>query len=521
MSATARHSNRPPPGIVAPTGGRGKISLACDVVVVGSGAGGATAAAVLAEHDLEVLVVEEGGYFDTADYSASMVEMFARLTRNGGATVIMGRRPVVYFEGRCVGGTTTVNGGMCWRTPEKILDRWAREMGLVDLQPDRLAPRFEEVERTINARHQDPGSEGTTNERFRLGAEIKGWKLSRNRRNQVHCVGSNDCVSGCPSGAKQSMLYSWLPRLWAEDGQVHTHLRVDRVLIERGEARGVTGVVVDEHGRSTGRRFEVRARAVVLAGGAVQTPLLLLRNQLGASSSLSGRHVGRHFTIHPNVKVAALYGDDHDALRGAHQAYQCTEFVDEGILLAPGSLPPAAASLVFGGFGPGLARKMQDYRRLATGGVLVEDSSSGRVSLGAFGRPRVRYDVTDLDQARFIRGVALSAELHFAAGAREIYTPFHSFPVIRSPDDIRKLLDRAPPVRDTEYFTAHLMGTCRMHGNARQGVVGPDGQMWDVGRLYIADASVMPTPIGVNPQVTIMALAHHVGQRIAETLGHA
>lgn len=500
--------------IIEPHDTRGDLYLSCDVVVVGSGAGGATVAATLAEAGLDVVVLEEGGHYTTDEYSANVPQMMGRILRDGGATVAFGRSPVPYLEAKCVGGTTVVNGGMCWRTPEKVLDEWA-ERGLTGLSAKALDRHFTEVEETINARHQDPGSHGGVNDRFYEGATRLGWKLSRNRRNQVHCVGSNDCVTGCPSGAKQSTLVSWLPRFWAAGGRLHTHMKVEKIITRGGRAVGVSGALLDPYRK---RRFTVRARAVVVACGAVQTPLLLQRNTLGRECG----HVGRHFTIHPNVKVAALFDEPVDSLRGTHQAWQCTEFIDEGILLAPGAIPLAFMTALFPTFGDRLGEKLRrDHRFIATGGVLVDDHAEGYIKTLPFGIPLVRYDVTDVDQGKFVRAAARLAELYFAAGAREVYTAFHHHGTLRSPDDIKRLYAHPPRVEDTEYFTAHLMGTCRMSAHPKDGVVDPDGQMWDVPGLYLADASVMPGTIGVNPQVTIMALAHLVAERLAERLGAA
>ena len=381
------------PNIIEPRHTSGDLCLDCDAVVVGSGAGGATVAATLAEAGLSVVVLEEGAYYATEDYSANIPEMVTKLMRGGGSTVMMGRAPVPYLEGRCVGGTTVVNGGMCWRTPEHILEEWVAR-GLPDMAPKRLERHFEEVERTIDARYQDPGSEGGCSGVFRRGADALGWKLSRNKRNQRHCVGSNDCVTGCPSGAKRSTLYSWLPRFFAQGGHLYTHTRVEGLLTEGGRCVGVRGTLTDPVGA---RRFSVRARAVVLACGAIQTPLLLQRNRLARRCG----HVGKHFTIHPNVKVAARFDEPVDSLRGAHQAFQCVEFQEEGILLAPGAIPLAFMAAVFPGFGGRLAAKMRDHRFLATGGILVDDHGEGCIRTLPFGVPYIRYDVTDVSPTEF------------------------------------------------------------------------------------------------------------------------
>ncbi|MFN3201806.1 MAG: GMC family oxidoreductase N-terminal domain-containing protein [Bradymonadia bacterium] len=489
--------------------GDDRHTLHCDVVVVGSGAGGGAAAAALAEAGLTVTIVEEGGHHDTEAYSADVLQMMGRILRDGGSTFIAGKAPIPYLEGCCVGGTTVVNGGMCWRTPEKILDGWVQDFGLEQLSPEAMSPLFDEVEATINARQQDPGSQGGNNEVFRQGAERKGWRLSVNRRNQVHCVGSNECVSGCPSGAKQSSLQSWLPRAGRAGARVLAHSKVEKVLIEGGRAAGVMG-----RSRWRKRPFTIKARAVVMACGAVHTPVALLKNKIGRRSG----QVGRHFTCHPNVKLFARFDTPVDSARGTHQAYQCTEFESEGILLAPGSLPLPFMSMIFShDFGESLEARLEAQRYMFLGGILVEDSSAGRIST-LMGQPRVRYDVQPLDQQRFIRGVCMFAEMLFDVGAREVYTPFFHMPVLKSPDDIARLKALEPKVKDTEYFTAHLMGSCRMHSDPRQGVVGPDGQCFDLPGLYLADASVMPGPVGVNPQVTIMALSLLIARQVAEAL---
>jgi choline dehydrogenase-like flavoprotein len=167
---------------------------------------------------------------------------------------------------------------------------------------------------------------------------------------------------------------------------------------------------------------------------------------------------------------------------------------------------------------PVVGDRLEEQMKLApyitTGGVLVDDSHAGFVKAAPLGWDRVRYDISDHDQERFIRGVQLMAELYFAAGARKVYTPFATHPTLDHPAQIPSLATARPHVQDTEYFTAHLMGTCRMSARAEQGVVSPRGEVWDAPGLYIADASVMPGTIGVNPQVTIMALARLIGEAL-------
>ena len=472
---------------------------------------GPTVAAHLAEQGYRTLVLEEGKYHTTAENTGDVIAMMGQLMRDGGTTAIMGRSPINYMEGKCLGGTTVLNGGMCWRTPEDVIHEWRVERNLTGLTDTVMDEIFTEVEHTIDARHQDVGSYGGANLAFKQGADALGWRLSQNKRNQQHCVGSNDCVTGCPSGAKRSTVFTWLPRYLKAGGRLITGMKVDRICRQGGRVTGVSGVIQNPY---KPRRFTVHAQAVVLACGAIQTPLLMQRNGLARGNA----HVGKHFTIHPNVKVAARFDEPVDSMRGTHQAWQCTEFVKEGILLAPGSIPFAFMSLIFPSFGPDLKSSLEEWKYIATGGVLVDDSSSGSISRGFFGMPNVRYDVTDVDQTKFIKAASKLAELYFAAGANEVYTAFHEHPVLHSPDDLKKLISQPPRIEATEYFTAHLMGTCRMDGRDGHGVVDENGQCQHVQNLFVADASVLPGTIGVNPQVSIMGLALYIGRRMSGLL---
>ena len=245
--------------------------LGCDLIVIGSGAGGATVAATAAEAGKRVLVIEEGPGYQPSEYSGHFSGMTSEIMRHGGATVIMGRGPIAYLEGKVLGGSTVLNGGMCWRTPENVLHEW-EERGLHRLSHKRLEPYFELVEEVINARYQNVGSEGENNQLFRRGAEALGWRLQRNKRNQVHCVGTNDCVSGCPTGAKQSTAQTWIPRLLKAGGHVLTHAKVTRV---RHKNKKVRGVDVRLQVGEGSRRLFIEAPEIVVSCGAVQTPLLL------------------------------------------------------------------------------------------------------------------------------------------------------------------------------------------------------------------------------------------------------
>jgi choline dehydrogenase-like flavoprotein len=490
------------------------VRVECGVVIVGSGAGGATMAAELADAGVDVVVVEEGGYHPTESFTAETGRALRTLYRDGGIGLALGKPPVLFSEGRCVGGSTVVNGGMSWRTPGRVLQRWAEEEGVAAISEQDMEPHFAKVESRISVAHQDPETIGKDMRLLKAGATAKSWKIIPNLRNQLHCAGTNNCTNGCPTGAKRSMLVTNVPRALARGARVFADCRVERITRSGGTVTGIAGRFVRPGGRR-GPRLTVRAQVVVAAGGAVQTPPLLARSGLRSRSGL----LGRNLTLHPNAKVIAFFEEEVSGWRGVHQAYQVREFIDDGILLTAVNLPPSLVALGLPSHGRDLGQVMGEYNHMITAGCLIEDTGSGRVrNIPGLG-PQVFYQLTDHDAERVRRGIALTAELMFAAGARRILLPFDGSPEVRDPAGLQDLLARPVPKQSIELFTVHLMGTARMSDDPQRGVVDSFGAFHGMPGLFVADASLFPTPIGVNPMETIMALVTRNAQRLIEQRG--
>ena len=484
------------------------VVIDADVVVVGSGAGGGAIAAELAEGGRSVVVVEEGGHYTSKDFGLDAPTMIKKLYRNAGSAPILGRPNIIFSEGRCVGGSTVINGAMSWRTPEKVLKRWQWEHGLTELSAEALDPFFTKVEERVSVRPQDPGSVGEDARLMQRGADKLGYAWIPAMRSQKHCCGANNCAFGCPTDAKQSVLVTYVPRLLAAGGTLLSGCKIDRVLTDGRRAIGVAGRFRHPESGARGPKLTVRAKVVVLACGAVQTPALLLRNGLTNSSD----QVGRNFLCHPNAKVVGVYDKPIHAWKGTIQGNQIREFIDEGIMITTSMVPPGLLAMSFPYFGARSWEVMRDYDKMLAAGCLVEDTGSGRVGVDLFGEAKMRYDINDRDFANLIRGVALTSEILFASGARRVLLPFDFLPALESADDIKTLFAHAIPKDEVECLTVHAMGTCRMGVDKRSSVVDAHGESWDVPGLFVADASVFPGPIGVNPQITIMALATRTGR---------
>jgi choline dehydrogenase-like flavoprotein len=487
------------------------LRVDCGVVIIGSGAGGATMAAELAGEGLDVIVIEEGGYHPTESFTAAAGHAARTLYRDGGAEIAWGRPPVLFSQGRCVGGSTVVNGGMSWRTPAQVLEQWAREEGVIGITERDMAPYFALVEKRISVALQDAETIGTDMRLLKAGAEAKGWKIIPNLRNQVHCAGSNNCTNGCPTGAKQSMLVTAIPRAARGGARLYADCRAERITTSGGAVTGVECRILRPGGQPR-PRLTVRSRVVVVAGGAVQTPALIARSGIRSASG----QLGRNLSLHPNAKVIAFLDQEVLGWQGVHQAYQVRQFAEEGIMLTAVNLAPSLIAMTLPWYGSELGNVMNDYNHMVSAGCLIEDTGTGRVrhvpGLGA----HVTYQISDMDAARMLRGVGLVAELMFAAGAKRVLLPLAGAPEVRDSAGLRDLLAAPVDTRSLELFTVHLMGTARMSGDPRRGVTDSHGAFYGVRGLFVADASLFPGPVGINPMETILAIVTRNARRLIE-----
>ena len=397
-------------------------TLDADICVIGAGAGGAVAAAELAEGGARVVVLEQGAHHDPDDFTARPMEMMARLYRDGGQMVTLGAPPIPLLLGRGLGGTTLVNSGTCFRTPARVLERWRREFGL-ELDGGELDPCFGRVERALSVAEVPPELAGANAAVARRGAERLGWSHGYLRRNARGCVGSGVCAFGCPTSAKQHTGITYLPRAQAAGATVVTGADVQRIVVEGGRARGVQarlwrtggarpgdgeGALGEGVGRSGsslvgGERswgeVEVRAPRVVLAAGTIHTPLLLAGSGLGAASG----QLGRNLVLHPATAAFALMDEVVDMARGVPQSFYVDEFASEGIMFEGVAGPPSYAALSLPLTGARHAAAMANYRRLAQFGLMVSDNSRGSVQTRRVwgGQVLIRYDIVEDDVAKF------------------------------------------------------------------------------------------------------------------------
>ena len=492
------------------------IDETCDVCVIGSGAGGAPMAKELQEAGLSVILLEEGSYYQTKDFrNSDTIESLIKLYREGGSTFTIGKPNISYAEGRTVGGSTTINGGICWRTPDKILKRWQWENGLADLTPKRMDYFFSRVEEIISAKPVLSESMNKDSETLKKGAIKLGYEVRANIRSHQACVGTNQCLTGCPTGAKQSTLVSYIPLFLKKGGRLIANCRVRKIKKSGHYVTGVKGVIIDPTTGKTKAHVRIRSKVVVASCGAIQTPALLLRSGIHDKKRLTG---GNLF-MHPNTKVIGVFDDPIYGWKGVNQAYQITEFMGEGIIMAVNFIPLPIMALAFPHYGKNYLSTVKEiYNHCIFGAALSEDASRGRVHNLPFDQTLATYQLNQQDFHLALRSIALLSEVYFAAGAKRVYLPLRGLQELHTIDDLRKIYEyRFSPV-DLELMTVHMMGTCQMGHDASRSVVNQYGEHHELRGLFVADASVFPTSIGVNPSETIMALSTRSAFHIAENV---
>jgi choline dehydrogenase-like flavoprotein len=486
----------------------GDLAVECDVVVVGTGAGGAVVGRELAEAGLAVVFVEEGKYFDRTQFSGRAFSAQQKLYRRGGSTFSIGNVGIPIPLGQTVGGSTTVNSGTCYRTPDRVLQSWASELGLDELAPDAMGRYFDRVEDVLGVATARADLMGGNGRVIARGCEALGLtKHHPLRRNAPECDGQGVCCFGCPTDAKRSTNVSYVPLALRAGAELFCDAKVRRIIVDGGRARGVVAHT------ASGHALTVRARAVVISCGAILTPLLLEAQSLGASSG----QLGKNLSIHPASGALAEFDEEIQSWKGIPQGYAIEDFHEEGILYEGATVPLEMSMTMCQLIGPDLVRLAESFAHVASFGFMIEDTSRGSVRQ-VMGQPVIQYWLTEQDVSHIKRGLDVLAQIFFAAGARRIHAPIAGFEVIDSADDLAKLRRARIRPWDLDLSAYHPLGTARMGLDPHSSVIGPDHQVHDTPGLYVVDGAAVPTALGVNPQITIMALATRAAEKLADTL---
>ncbi|MFN3579069.1 MAG: GMC family oxidoreductase N-terminal domain-containing protein [Pseudomonas sp.] len=498
-----------------------------DVVIIGTGAGGGTSAEILAQAGLKVLLVEEGSLKTSSDFKNDEAKAYAELYQEGAARATSDGG-IGILQGRTVGGTTTVNWTTSFRTPDQTLAHWADVHGVSGLDRDSMAPWFARMEERLGiAPWALPAN--ANNEVLRAGCSALGWHWAVIPRNVRGCWNLGYCGSGCPVNAKQSMLVTTLPAALDKGATLIYKARAEQLVME-GER--VTGVLCrgmnNELTQASGQRLQVRARHVVLAGGAINSPALLLRSQAPDPY----QRLGKRTFLHPVNFSVAQYNKDINGFYGAPQSVYSDEFQWRngatgpiGFKLEVPPMQPSITSALLGGPGQANFQRMQ---KLAQSNIMIalmrdgfdEQSQGGQVSLRENGTPQLDYALNDYiwDGAR--RAWLAMGEIQFAAGATAVMPTHSRARLSRSWSDYQEQVNGLRyALYDVRLASAHVMGGCAMGEDPRQAVTNSRGRHHQLENLSIFDGSLFPTSIGANPQLSIYGLVSRFATALASELG--
>lgn len=498
---------------------KGDVVRSADVVIIGSGAGGGPLARELASEGHSVVMMEEGRYFTRDDFHLNPTESYVNMYRDAAQTITLGVPTILLPMGRTVGGTTTINSGTALRMLRPILKKWHLTHGLEDITEDELNLLYAHLEEYLFVKRADPEVAGKVATTFLQGAEKLGLSCGWLPRNAKECEGYGSCVFGCPSGSKQSVDVSFVPDAVNFGADLYTSCHADKIKVNNGQAAGVTGYFVDPHTeKPMGYKIDIDAKVVVLAAGAVCSPYFLLKQGLANSSG----QVGKNLEIHPAAQTISLMDEPMGPPKGIPQSSYVDEFKAEGIMLEGGTVPPDIHALALPFIGKPNAETMTSYPNMGIFGGMVSDTDSwGRVlNLPRPGyRPTMFYMLRGKDVEKAKGATVLMSEIWFAAGAKRVLTPIAGHYELSGHRDLVRLERSKVRASDFYAMTAyHPLGTCRMGGDPEWSVVRHTCESWDVADLYICDGSVLPSSPGVNPQLTIMAIAIRCAGFIDERL---
>lgn len=497
-----------------------------DVVIIGSGAGGGTSALKLAEAGLKVAIIEKGPYFDSSHFNMREDQAYLNLYKN----IASGKtkdKNIQILQGRCVGGGTTVNWTASFRTPDQTLAYWQERFGLEQWQSDKLTPWFEAAEKHYSiAKWQGPHN--PNNQHLKRGADKLGWHAEELARNVKNCAQLGYCGTGCPIDAKQSTLVASIPQALAKGATLVSEAEAWKIHTKNDSAqflelRALKANRID----AQNKRIRLYAKQFILAGGAINSPGLMLRSEFPDPNNT----IGKRTFLHPVVISAAIFDEPINAYRGVPQSMYSDEFLwkfgvhsrQHGFKIETPPVHPVLTATTIKSYGKTHYDLMQNFDHLQVQIALMrdgfhEDDQGGTVSLDQYQQPVLDYPVTSrLVESGFVALDAM-AQMQYAAGARQVLpVHMHSTPQSNYEQFKKHLSGLSSSPGAFQLVSAHQMGGCGMGKDERDSVVDSNGRFHHLDNVFVFDGSAFPSSLGVNPQVSIYALAMRQCTKLLKT----
>lgn len=504
-----------------PTRGGSVVRVTADVVVVGSGSGGAVIAYELARTGKRVVVLEAGPYVPSSRFNENFSDALSMMYVGEGAqTNTWG--DVLVEQGSAIGGSSNISATISQRAPDWKFAEWADRFSLSEINAKSLGPYYQTLERRLYVHDNEAHEINECANTIVRGCERLGYEWKPAQRNVKQCALTGFCLAGCPSDRKMSMLVTYLPWAIAEGAKLYADTKVVRVRTMNGRATGVDAEVIDKDSGRKVADMRVDAQLVVLAAGAVQTPQILQRSAYPDS----GDQVGRNYAGHPMGQVVGKYPEPVYGWRGALTGVVIEEFLKPakgGFMFYSGlSGPEQLLTAHEHGSGQEHIDFMRDFKYYSSLNAFVQDANHGRVRWvdtgNGKGEQRIQYQLSREDVEGLKKATSIAARIHFASGAQKVFLPTFEKLIANSVfelDDLIKKIDYGIQGMFTfRALSIHPQGTARMGANPSYSVVKPTGETHEIGGLFVADASLLPSGLVVSPQMTVHALAAYIAQEI-------
>ncbi len=479
-----------------------------DFIVIGSGAGGAVISKELAEQGANVALIEEGSL--PFPWETSAFRSLLKLYRDNGFTGTIGKPMIPIPLGRCVGGTTVINSGTCFRVPKKVLNIWEEEFGLKDFNSENLQDCFSKVESEIHVEDADWNVMNKSSDFIRKVFLNKGLPCFPLRRNTHNCKGCGMCCYGCTSGAKKSMELSYIPKGIQAGLTLFYNARASHILLSDSKtAQGTAIDVIHPYTHKVIKRIVIKGKNVIVSCGTMLSPLLLKRSGI----AVDNLNLGAHLTIHPASKIAIELEDEVSSWVGIPQGCYSTALEEEGIIFEGVAMPPDLGPSAVPFSGRELIHYWKNYKNMATFGFMIKDSNEGKLNFSIKNHPIYSYQLTATDVQRLKRAITFLAELSLEEKPVQIFIMVTRKPnIIRDKEDLLRFIREEHAPSDFECMAFHPLGTCRIADSSLKGVCDSNHKVFGTNNIYVCDGSSIPTSLGVNPQLTIMALATRLAQ---------
>jgi choline dehydrogenase-like flavoprotein len=504
---------------------RTEVRDRADVVIVGTGSGGGTLGAYLAERGWNVVMLERGGFFRAEDFSQREAEAMAAFNGRRGLDATTDNSVFLNYA-EAVGGSTVHYWGDSIRAPHDRLERWRTRHGLDWMTPAELDPHFEQIEHELGVHITGEELFNDNNKLVRQGCNTLGFQGYAVPTARVDCIGCGWTQFGCAYNRKTSQLITTIPRVSKHGGRIYSDARADTLILHNGRAAGVSGALLERGTRQPRGTFQVDAPVVVLAGGALGTAEFLLRN---APEPI----VGKRFYLNPHYFVWADFGREIDNVNGIPCAYVVSGFREVkrtssgdydggGYIMLCNHQAPGVAGVLLNGIGAEHTQRMRKYRQLGSLMSVIDEEHPGRVFLGRDGVRRTEFRVRDSDALKAVDYLRNASRIFLAAGAREVWIPDAWGTTVRNETEIREritLRNVQPNVQTCA--GSHLLGTAPLGADAEDAFAGRFGESHRIPGLFVADGAALPGSVSVDPSLTIMAVARWIAAQLHERSGRA